>query len=119
MWIKNLGIAEDIITERVHRTGKTQRTERTKNRKRAIVAKFLNFEDKSRILYTYRRKKLWKEKIFVNEDFSEETVSIRKGLLQKAEDLRSQNGVAKVVNDKLIFYEKERGNDISEAQGDP
>ena len=49
----------------------------------------------------------------------EETESIRKGLLQKAKDLRPQNKVAKVLHNKLILYEKERGNDISEAQGDP
>ena len=36
---------------------------------RAIVVKFLNFKEKSRILYTYREKKLWKEKALVNEDF--------------------------------------------------
>ena len=52
-------------------------------------------------------------------EFSEETASIRKGLLQKAKDLRSQNKVAKVVHDKLIVYEKERRNNFSEAQGDP
>ena len=75
--------------------------------------------EKSRILHNYREKKLWKEKVFVNEDVSEKTESIRKGLLQKAKDLRSQNKVAKVVHDKLIAYEKERGNNISEAQGDP
>ena len=57
--------------------------------------------------------------MFVNEDFSKETASIRKGLLQKAKDLRSQNKTAKVVHDKLTVYEKERRNDISEAQGDP
>ena len=81
--------------------------------------KFLNFKDKSRILHIYREKKLRKEKIFVIEDFSEETASIQKSLLQKAKDLRSQNKVAKVVHDKLIVYEKERGNYIPEAQGDP
>ena len=48
-----------------------------------------------------------------------ETASIRKNLLQKAKDLRLQNKVAKVVHDKLIVYEKERGNDFSQAQGDP
>ena len=37
----------------------------------------------------------------------------------KAKDLRLQNKVAKVVHDRLIIYEKERGDDISEAQGDP
>ena len=114
---EKLGIEEDILIERAHRTGKIQRNDGTRNRKRTIVVKFLNFKDKSRILHTYREKKLWKEKIFINEDFSEETASIRKGLLQKAKDL--QNKVAKVVNDKLIHYEKDRGNDISEVQGDP
>ena len=116
---EKLGIEEDILIERAHRTGKIQRNDGTRNRKRTIVVKFLNFKDKSRILHTYREKKLWKEKVFVNENFSEETASIRKGLLQKAKDFGSQNKVAKVVYDKSIVYEKERGNDISEAQGDP
>ena len=116
---EKLGIEEDILIERAHRKGKIQRNDGTRNRKRTIVVKFLNFKDKSRILHTYREKKLWKEKVFVNENFSEETASIRKGLLQNAKDLRSQNKVAKVVYDKSIVYEKERGNDISEAQGDP
>ena len=115
---EKLEIEEDILIERAHRTGNIQRNDGTRNRKRTIVVKFLNFKDKSRILHTYREKKLWKEKIFVNEDFSEETASIRKGLLQKAKDLWSQKKVAKVVHDKLIVYEKERGNDISETQGD-
>ena len=116
---ETLGIEEDILIERAHRIGKIQRNDGARNRKRTIVVKFLNFKEKSRILHTYREKKLWKEKIFINEDFPEETASIRKGLLQKAKDLRSQNKVAKVVHDKLIVYEKERGNDISEAQGNP
>ena len=40
-------------------------------------------------------------------------------LATEAKELGSQNKVAKVVHDKLIVYEKERGSDISEAQGDP
>ena len=103
--IQKLGIEE----ERANRTGKIQRNDGARNRKRIIVVKFLNFKDKSRILHTYREKKLWKEKVILNEDFLEETASIHKNLLQKA----------KVVHDRLIVYEKERGNDISEAQGDP
>ena len=116
---EKFGIEEDILIERAHRTGSIQRNDGTRNRKRTIIVRFLNFKEKSRILHTYREKKLWKEKVFVNENFSEETPSIRKGLLQKAKDFGSQNKVAKVVYDKSIVYEKERGNDISEAQGDP
>ena len=106
---EKLGIEEDILIERAHRTGKIQRNDGTGNRKRTIVVMFLNFKDKSRILHTYREKKLWKEKIFVSEDFSEETASICEGLIQKAKDLRSQSKVEKVAHDKLIVYEKERG----------
>ena len=121
---EKLGIEEDTLRGRfredsANRKWKIQRNDGTRNRKGTIVVKFLNFMDKSTILHTYREKKLWKEKVFVNEDFSEETASIRKGLLQKAKDLRSQNKEAKVVHDRLIVCEKERGNDISEAQGDP
>ena len=103
---EKLGIEEDILIERVHRTRKIQRNDGTRNKKRTIVVKFLNFKDKSGIPHAYREEKLWKEKSFVNEDFSKETASIRKGLLQKAKDLRSENKVAKVVHDKLIVYEK-------------
>ena len=84
---EKLEIEEDSLTERAHCTGKIQRNDGTRNRKRTIVVKFPNFKDKSRILHTYREKKLWKEKVFVNEDFSEETATIRKGLLQKGKDL--------------------------------
>ena len=78
---KKLAIEEDILIERAYRTGKIQRNDGTRNRKRTIVAKFFNFKDKLRSLHTYRKKKLRKEKIFTNEDFLEETTSIRKGLL--------------------------------------
>ena len=66
---EKLGIEEDILIERAHQKGKIQRNYGTRNRKRRIVVKFLNFKDKSRILHTYREKKLWKEKVFVNGDF--------------------------------------------------
>ena len=68
---EKLGIEEDILIARAHRTGKIQRNDGTRNRKRTILVKFLNFKEKSRILHTYREKKLWKEKVFVNKDFSE------------------------------------------------
>ena len=100
-----LGIEEDILIERAHCTGKIQRNDGTTNRRTIIIVKFHNFKDKSRILHTYREKMLRKEKIFVNEFFSKEAISICKGLLQKAKDLGSQNKAAKVVHDRLIVYE--------------
>ena len=98
-------IEEDI--ERAHRTGNIQRNDGARNKKRNIVKYFLNFKDKSRILHTYKEKKLRKEKIFVNEDFSEEMASIRKCLLPKANDLKWQNRVAKVVHDGLFMKKRE------------
>ena len=84
---EKLGIEEDILIERAHCTGKIQRNDGTRNRKRTIVVKFLNFKDKSRILHTYRDKKLRKEKVYVNEDVLEETATIHKGLQHKVKDL--------------------------------
>ena len=55
---EKLGIEEDILIERAHRKGKIQRNDGTRNIKRRIVVKFLNFKNKSRILLTYREKKL-------------------------------------------------------------
>ena len=55
---EKLGIKEDIFIERAHRMGKIQRNDGARNRKRTIVLKFLNFKDKSRILHTYKEKKL-------------------------------------------------------------
>ena len=51
--------------------------------------------------------------------FLVEKVSIHKGFLYNTKDLRPKNKVANVVHDRLIVYEKERGNIISKAQGDP
>ena len=49
---EKLGIEEEILIERAHRTEKIQKNDGTRNRKRTIVVKFLNFKDKSRILHT-------------------------------------------------------------------
>ena len=54
---------------------------------------------------------------FVTKNFSEVKASILKDLQQKVKGLRLQNKVTMVVQDKLIVYEKEKGN-IFEAQGD-
>ena len=49
---EKLGIEGDILIEGANRTGKIQRNDGTRNRKRTIVVKFLNFKDESRILHT-------------------------------------------------------------------
>ena len=66
---EKLGIEEDIITERAYCKGKIQGNDGTRNRKRTIVAKFLDFKDKPRIQHTYREKKLQKEKNLCKREF--------------------------------------------------
>ena len=55
---EKLGIEEEITPERAYCKEKIQRNDGTRNRKKTIVAKFLDFKDKSRIQHTYREKKL-------------------------------------------------------------
>ena len=54
---EKLGIEDDILLERAHRTGKIQRNDGTRNRKRTIVVKFLNFKDILTEKRSYGRKK--------------------------------------------------------------
>ena len=75
---------------------KMQRYNCTRNKKRSIVVKFLDFKDKQRILHTYkekkreRRKKVEKEKKSINNDFLEETARIRISVPQKSKVLDSK-----------------------------
>ena len=55
--MKKVRNKEDISIERAHRTKNIPRNNGTRNKKKIIVVKFLNFKKKS------------KEKIFVYEDF--------------------------------------------------
>ena len=48
----------DIEIERAHRSGKTM-TDGDANKRRAIIAKFLNFKDKQEVLSEYKARKLW------------------------------------------------------------
>ena len=74
--------------ERAHRSGNNYFNDNTRNTKRTIIAKFLNFKDKQTVLEAFRSKKLWNENIFVNEDFSERTLNQRRELFKKAKGLR-------------------------------
>ena len=49
---KKIRVEEGISIEREHCTGKILKSDGTRSKKRAIVVKFLNFKDKSRVLHT-------------------------------------------------------------------
>ena len=78
---EGMGITEDILIERAHRSGK------------AIVAKFLSYKQKTTVL-TQARKLNQSEtfkNIYVREDFSETVRMKRKELMSLQREIR-QNG---------------------------
>ena len=97
-----LQLERDIEIERAHRSGKTV-IDGVANKRRTIIAKFLNFKDKQEVLSEYKARKLWTKDIFINEDFSEDTMEKRKGLFQRAKELQEEGKFAKVVYDRLLF----------------
>ena len=88
---------KDITIERAHRTGS-----KINGKKRAIIVKFLNYKDKDAILNQYRQKQLWKDNIYVNEDYSERTADLRKQLFEQAKEIRQSGKSAKAVYKKLV-----------------
>ncbi|XP_065658644.1 uncharacterized protein LOC136083166 [Hydra vulgaris] len=82
-----LDLQGNFVIERAHRVGKTDKIDKNK-KNRTIVVKFLNFKGKSTVLDKYIKTKLWDQRIYVNEDFSERTNEIRKKLFAEAKDLR-------------------------------
>ena len=54
------------------------------------MAKFLNYKDKEKVLRKYKSCKPWEERLYIKEDFSEETMEIRKELFKQAKELRKK-----------------------------
>ena len=98
---EDLGVT-GIEIERAHRTGKKN------NKNRTIVMKLLNYKDKVRILkHCY---KLKGTNIFVNEDFSKETVNIRRDLMKQITE-RKENGEKNIAlrYDKIVYMRPRHG----------
>ena len=87
-----LQFEQDIEIERAHPSGKTM-IDGVANKRRTIIAKFLNFKDKQEVLSKYKARKLWTKGIFINEDFSEDTMKKCKGLFQRAKELREEGNL--------------------------
>ena len=100
-----LQFERDIEIERAHSSGKTI-IEESPNKRRTIIAKFLNFKDKQEVLSEYKARKLWTKGIFINEDFSEDTMEKRKSLSQRVKELGEEGKFAKVVYDRLIVRDR-------------
>ena len=91
---EKLAIEEDIMIERAHRIGKKE-----DGKKRAIIFKLQSWKQKETILKN--SKKLKNTGLYVNEDFSDETMLIRKELFRQMKKARDDGKFAKVIYDKL------------------
>ena len=92
---------ENISVERAHRVGN-----KGKNDKRTIVLKLPSFKDKLKIISEAR--KLKGTNISINEDYSKETLEIRKEKWKEAKELRKNGTYAILVYDKVVIKGKYR-----------
>ena len=96
----NLGITTAVKIERAHRAGKIRLNSK---RPRTIVIKILDYKDKTNILRNTH--KLKGTGIFINEDFSRETIEKRKKLWVDVLQLREQGKYAVLQYDRIIQHE--------------
>ena len=92
---------ENISVERAHRVGN-----KGKNNKRTIVLKLASFKDKLKIISEAR--KLKGTNISINEDYSKETLEIRKEKWKEVKELRKNGTYAILVYDKVVIKGKYR-----------
>ena len=55
-----------------------------------------------KVLNKYKELKLWEDRIYVNEDFSEYTVEKRRVLFKRAKEIGKRGEIAKVVYNRLV-----------------
>lgn len=106
--LEQIGVS-GVNIERAHRIGKKRI-----GKKRTIIARFLNYKEKQLVLRKYKEHKLWNENIYVNEDFSERTLQIRKDLFKEAKDIRARGGFAR-VSYKTLIKTKRQQDTISDS----
>ena len=99
----NLNV-KDVKIERAHRVGKKR-----SDKPRTIVCKLLSYSDKERVLAKLGTLK--GTDIYINEDFSEETMQIRQELFKQRNLLRDNGKFAKVVYNKLVVREFNKRDD--------
>ena len=86
---------ENISVKRAHRVANNE-----KNNKPTIVVKLASFKDKLKIISEPR--KLKGTNISINEDYSEETLEIRKEKWKEVKELRKNGKYAILVYDKVV-----------------
>ena len=92
---------ENISVERAHRVGNNE-----KNNKQTVVFKLASFKNKLKIISEAR--KLKGTNISINEDYSKETLEIRKEKWKEVKELRKNDTDAILVYDKVVTKGKYR-----------
>ena len=85
-----LGIAENIVIERAHRVKKKGNSDNP-GKPRTIVCRSLNYKDKTNILKN--AKNLKGKNIFINKDFSRETMELSKELWENVKKNRNEGKI--------------------------
>ena len=104
-----MGIAETIVIEQPHRIKKKRNSENP-GKSRTIVCRFLNYKDKTNILKD--AKKVKGKNVFINEDFSHETMELRQELWEKVEKHREQGKIA-CLHDRTIVVKRRNNQSLS------
>ena len=94
---------EGINIERAHRVGNKSNE---RNTPRTIAAKFSSYKDTQTVLSI--AKKIKGKNIYINEDYSKETLEIRKENWQTVKRLRGQGTYAYLVYDPIVTKGKFR-----------
>ena len=95
---KNCALETDEVTiGRAHRIGKKEEEKR-----RTIIAKFLNYKQREKLLNKYKQLKSWEDQIYINEHFSEYTVEKRRILFKRAKEIWERGEFAKVVYNRQL-----------------
>ena len=92
---------QNFEVERAHRVGNKE-----KSKKKTIVAKFASFKDKHKILSETR--KLKGTNININEDYSKETLEIKKEKWKTVKELTKSGTYAILDYDKIVTNRKYR-----------
>ena len=95
---EKLDIEHKIIIKRAYRAKKTKNSK--KDHPSTIICRLLNFKDKENILKNCR--KLKGTNIFVNEDFSQETLEHRRELWKEVKRLREEEDKIAYLNYRSI-----------------
>ena len=89
--------ADEVTIERAHRIGKKE-----EGKRRNIIAKFLNYKQREKVLNKCKELKLWEDQIYINEDCSEYTVEKRRICLNAQRKLGKDATLPKLLTTGLF-----------------